>query len=380
MSARPTTSPGRLPARARAGFTLVELLMVLLIIGLLMGLLFPAINSARESGRRTQCINNMTEIGKAIQAFEASNTRYPGWVEDPFGVRYLDPSTNPVLTDSAPLPPYQEILTPSITVTGPGEFLTSVNYFVPLLPSLGREDIFSPGNAVRAWKTPEFVGGSTPTAIRVVAPRLQSIAVCPSDGTKMSSDLAELSYVCSSGRHDEIVDASAPGAGPWDWSANGIFMDLRRFDPLSGAVQNSPRQTVNASYVRKNDGQDTTLLLSESLAATTWFDINNEDGTTFHFFPPDPSTGEAPGPDHGINAYDQLSGAGGEYPSSNHPGGVVVLFAGLNARFITNEIEFRVWVALNTPNGKFAKEPGMQTQSNSFITNQPKLTDADLAP
>jgi len=62
--------------RASRAFTLVEILTVLAVIGVLMGLLLPALNSARENGRRVHCMNNLRQIGLAMMAYAGDNENH----------------------------------------------------------------------------------------------------------------------------------------------------------------------------------------------------------------------------------------------------------------------------------------------------------------
>ena len=96
--------------RGQRGFTLVELLVVIAIIGVLIGLLLPAVQSVRSAAARSQCTNNLKQIGLALMSYHDANSWFPpGYIDgNPAGPNTPDMDVGPGWGWAAMILPYLE--------------------------------------------------------------------------------------------------------------------------------------------------------------------------------------------------------------------------------------------------------------------------------
>ena len=193
---------GQRGAAQRGGFTLVELLVVIAIIAMLMGLLIPAVQRAREAGRRAQCMNNQQQLGKAMVGYASAKERMPPGF-----------SVHPA------------------TVTLMPANMVCMGWVIPMLPYMEQNALYQ-----LIQMNPNWVDGAS--ALNPLTANLKpeiSNLVCPSRGAVDSTvGYAPLSYVVNAGMQDSYSTVSA--TMPLDWQENGVFFD--NFTPAYLARRN----------------------------------------------------------------------------------------------------------------------------------------------
>jgi len=381
--------------RRHRGFTLIELLVVISIIGILVGLLLPAVNAAREAGRRTQCSNNMRQLGLALLNFSTSKNSFPN-----AGTFFEAAGVAPTASNT-----YKSI-------TGPGTSGLSAswlyNWVVDIMPYLDQPDI------ANAWDrtNPYYIKGTSTIAGQAPNGILSSTGLgvlrCPNDTTSQPGQ-GNLSYVVNGGFVLFTPTATGFSGGATDpaaWPSTSLVTLSDGTNPLSAGITQRMgvmflgTSTGNAVWDYKtspsgiSDGSSNTLLVTENTLAG--YDTGTYTGgvqtnwacplPTFSMFVGsahicDGSTASSPASGAcGSAILNEISGTGfdswqhanyqvannfdyinygqqlttkGIFPFSNsgHPGGANMVFCDGAVRFITSTIDGKVYARMITPAG-----------------------------
>jgi prepilin-type N-terminal cleavage/methylation domain-containing protein/prepilin-type processing-associated H-X9-DG protein len=228
------------PHPLRRGFTLIELLVVIAIIAVLIGLLLPAVQKVRESAARTQCANNLKQIGLALHNYEGVNGAFPQ-------------AYKPLPAPDPTAPP------------GTGSYGPSV--FTLILPYLEQDNVYRQIDVSRAALSPV----NTPPANPAYSTPIKTF-LCPSAPGQPTVDYS--AELANSFNNFGISVSYPPGLiwGRTDYAPDaGMQADIPGININAGAsiVCQPPDGPVR--IVTITDGTSNTMMVVEDAGRPTWY-------------------------------------------------------------------------------------------------------------
>ncbi|OAI57643.1 hypothetical protein AYO47_07810 [Planctomyces sp. SCGC AG-212-M04] len=310
-------------ARLRA-FTLIELLVVIAIIAILIALLLPAVQQAREAARRTQCRNNLKQIGLAIHNYESSLRVFP-----------------------------------------PGRLGFPMVFSVQshLLPYVEGSTLY---NIIDFNTAPKFLPPSTPMTQNEIACRTKIPGyICPSDFASVpGSDFAPTNYIATTGsgagtaNHINFGDgvmysmSSVRFRDVTDGLSNTICFSEHTLGPggLPSSAPGSPARDPKGEVLELVGGTATTEPACvvgggggwSGLRGAKWMNGHYGDTLYNHFYPPNSKQFDCGNTSHNYG----LTAA-----RSRHIGGVTTLVADGSVRFVGENIDLTLWRGAATRGG-----------------------------
>jgi prepilin-type N-terminal cleavage/methylation domain-containing protein len=305
------------PLRGRTAFTLVELLVVIAIIAVLIGLLLPAVQKARESAAGSQCRNNLHQIGVALQTYHDDNGRMPVGQYNAF---YSDPND----WDRA----------------------CWVHFLLPYLEQEALYQIF----VANQFGYPGVLNApNKDTLIHTL--------VCPSDPNSPKTQTHDTNHGRTQGLHTNyVLCAGSTVYGATGTKRNGMFFvqsQTKLTDVTDGTTNTLmgseicvvPDTTVNDLRGRySNSWEGNNLFCTAQPPNTTVPDCQNYQGISLPWAPV-------------TNSGSASKGGNALYARSNHAGGVNGLLADASVRWIGNNVNASIYLALGSINGNEVPSP-----------------------